>query len=188
MSNPPAPSHGSRQERGSALTKAHIAITTTSTIAEPLKFLQEQLTPESLVVVEMSDQVRVLHLNDVVWNEKTLQAHGFCPSKKSQARVARAGDTWLADAVRECDDTQTNAQPVYAQARVHMCLGTKVAASNQGTTMAEARIKPYILPVSPSASGQHDISYLNYFQQTKTGRLACVAHRVIGIIDREAKK
>ncbi len=187
MSPTASPPRLTKADLQRSLCAAHILLTRASTVADPAAFLREHLDDNAIVVVEKTDAVTTLRLRDLRIDEKTLHVHGFSSAKISQARAARTGESWHADAVRECADIESNARKVLAQSRTHMCLGKQTSATNEGVTMAEARIKPYTLPIASSACGQHDITYINYFEALPSGRLVCIAHRVTGIVAREIR-
>jgi hypothetical protein len=156
-------------------------------IDDPNAFLRDQLGLDATVVVESTDRVRTEHVRSVTLDAQcTIHAHGFSSSRQCQARVARTPNGWIGDAVRECGASTPGARQVMASDGRMMCLGERVEADSGGTTYAEARIKPYILPM-PDGPRQVDVAFRNYYQETASGRLACVAHRVTGFVARGEK-
>jgi hypothetical protein len=167
------------------LQDACIVIKRPAPVADATSFLKAELGSGSdcVVVVEETDRVITIPLAELSITEKTLHLHGFSKSACAQARAARTTAGWIGDAVRECDAGAANAQQVLAQEGRMMCLGERVPGT---TTCAEARIKPYQLPVKIEAK-QLDVTYRNYYEETATGRLACIAHRAVEFVAREVK-
>jgi hypothetical protein len=167
------------------LQDACIVIKRAATVADATSFLKAELdsATDCVVVVEESDRVITVPLGEVSVTEKTLHLHGFSKSARAQARVARTAAGWIGDSVRECDAGTVGAQAVLAQEGRMMCLGERVPGTN---TYAEARIKPYQLSVKVEAK-QIDVNYRNYYEETASGRLACIAHRAVEFVAREVK-
>lgn len=167
------------------LQDACIVIKRPTAVADASSFLKAELGSGSdcVVVVEETDRVITIPLAELSITETTLHLHGFSKSTLAQARVARTATGWIGDAVRECDAETASARHVLAQDGRMMCLGERVSGT---TTYAEARIKPYQLPIKIEAK-QLDVAYRNYYEETATGRLACVAHRAVEFVAREVK-
>lgn len=156
-------------------------------VADATSFLKAELGSgnDCVVVVEETDRVITVPLAELSVTEKTLHLHGFSKSARTQARAARTPAGWIGDAVRECDAGTQGAQPVLAQDGRMMCLGDRVSVSGPAT-YAEARIKPYQLAVKIDAK-QVDVTFRNYYEETASGRLACIAHRAVEFVAREVK-
>ena len=187
MSNSTPTARVTARDLSSKLETAHIVLTPQAATQDPAAFLRAHLADDGLAVIERTDEVSIVELKHLTIDAKTIAIHAFSASRKAQVRLARADSTWRGDAVRECAQGDTGSIAVQAQRRTHMCLGTRVASTSNSITLAEARIKPYTLPIAPSTSDQHDIAHINYFEQTTSGRLVCIAHRVTGIVAREGK-
>lgn len=156
-------------------------------IDDPNAYLRSQLGDDATVVVESVDCVRTAYLDSVMLDDQiTIHAHGFAASRRCQARVARTPHGWIGDAVHECDARTAGARQVVASEGRMMCLGERVEAGTTGSAYAEARIKSYTLPM-PDGPRQIDVAFRNYYEETASGRLACVAHRVTGFVAREEK-
>jgi hypothetical protein len=166
-----------KREIERALKDASIVIKSPSVIADAVSFLKGELSDaaDAVVVVEETDRVITVRLTELTVSDKTLHLHAFSKSARAQARVARTQAGWVADAVLECDEGTAGARKVLAQDGRVMCLGERVPNTN---TFAEARIKPYELPVKADVK-QIDVTYRNYHEETASGRLACIAHRAV---------
>jgi hypothetical protein len=182
--------HSSRLSKRSLerrLQPAAIVVHGQEAIVDPHKFLHDHLGEDAIVVIESTDRVCVERLQELTSDfGAVLHAHGFSASRKAQARVARAAQGWVGDALRECEiATAGSRQTVAADGRM-MCLGERGETSASGTTYGEARIKPYTLPIA-NGPAQVDVMFRNYFEETASGRLACIAHRVTGFVAREER-
>jgi hypothetical protein len=170
------------------LHETAIALHGPTPIADPAAFLREHAgADDAIVVIEATDRVRTERLQSSTIDARTtVHAHAFSATRRSQARVARTPHGWIGDAVRECDGASADARRVLAGDERMMCLGERVDSDATTTRYGEARIKPFALPV-PNGPNQVDVAFRNYYEETATGRLACVAHRVTGFVAREVK-
>lgn len=173
------------RELARQLLESSIVMTESAEVTDPVKFLHAHTgsAEDAVVVAEETDRVVAVSLSEFRLSERTLHLHAFSAGTRSQARAARTASGWVADAVHECDATRDGARRVLAQQGRAMCLGERISGTN---TFAEARIRPYGLP-APGDASQLDVLFWNYFEETASGRLACIAHRVIGFVAREVK-
>lgn len=169
------------------LQDASLMIKRPTLVADATSFLKTELgnASDGMVVVEETDRVIIVALAELAVSEKTQHLHGFSKSARAQVRVARTAEGWIGDSVRECDAGTQGARPVLAQDGRMMCLGERVSVSGPAT-YAEARIKPYQLAVKIDAK-QVDVTFRNYYEETASGRLACIAHRAVEFVAREVK-
>lgn len=187
MSASSSPPRVTKRAINRSLVDAFVQSLAPSIQADPRAFLTQQLASNGevdvLVVVESTDAVRMVTLRELEIDARTLAVHGFSAQAKAQARAALSGSGWMCDAVRECKATDAGARAVWAQSSTHLCLGKATAAqpTDGRCTLAEARIKPYTLPLAARPGSQFEINYMNYFEQLDTGKLSCAAHRVVGI-------
>jgi hypothetical protein len=176
-----------KRSLGRQLQPTAISVIGPTAVSDPHAFLCEHLGDDAIVVIESTDRVRTVTLASLAIDATTtLHAHGFSASRKCQARVARTLQGWIGDAVCECDAPTPGARQVLASDGRMMCLGTRVEAGSSETTYGEARIKPFVLPI-PNGPSQVDVQFRNYHEETASGRLACIAHRVTGFVAREVK-
>ena len=155
-------------------------------VADPLSFLREHVGAENaIVVIEAIECVSAVLLKDATLDTATmLHAQGFSASRKAQARIARTATGWIGDAVHECDCGVPGALQVVATDERMMCLGERLDTNTGASRYGEARITPYTLPL-PNGTSQVDAQFRNYYQETASGRLACIAHRVTALVARE---
>jgi hypothetical protein len=186
-----------KRSLGRQLQPTAISVIGPTAVSDPHAFLREHLGDDAIVVIESADRVRTVTLASLAIDATTilhahilhahfLHAQGFSASRKCQARVARTPQGWIGDAVCECDAATPGARQVLASDGRMMCLGTRVEAGSSETTYGEARIKPFALPI-PNGPSQVDVQFRNYHEETASGRLACIAHRVTGFVAREEK-
>lgn len=180
-------SHFSNTHR--QLKNTWIVITDAHAVTDPLAFLRTELGSRSdaIVVMEETDRVATVALDKVTVSERTLHLHGFSKTAAAQARAARAGTGWVADSVRECDQSTAGARKVLAQDGRMMCLGERIPGTSG---FAEARIQQYEIQVplpAMSEATQLDVAYRNYHEETASGRHACIAHRAVEFVAREGK-
>jgi len=173
--------------RARSLEPAWITVDGPRVVANPHEYLRGKLGDDATIVIESTDRVQTVGMPSLrIDAETTLHAHGFAPSRKCQARVARTPQGWIGDSVCECDSPTAETREVLACDGHMMCLGERLDAGAFGTTYGEARIKAFTLPIDDGPT-QVDIKFRNYYEQTASGRLTCIAHRVTGFVARKEK-
>lgn len=164
------------------LRPARVIIDPVARVDDPTAFLRGRVGDDGIVVVETMTEVSVLPITDLAIGEATLMVHAFSEGQRSQARVAREGEAWVGDAVREVvGNDHAPAVEVWARAGRHLCLG-KAMPGDGGPLMAEARVRPYRLPISIAEGQVAEIEFVDYHAVDEgNATLDCIGHRVVAI-------
>lgn len=163
------------------LTATRIIVTEPVVVDDAAGFVSRWLDATAIAVVERHADVRVVSLGDVTFDEHTTSVHAFADAKRTDVRAIRTAEGWLVDAVSEGTDVD-GSRPVLARPGRHLCLGKAIPSTGPGTTMREARIRPYTLPVAIPVDANACVDYVDYYaEDTTTGELHCIAHRVVRI-------
>lgn len=164
-----------------ALTQTRITLTEPVVIANPAEFIARWLADDAIAVVERHADVQILPLRDVAFDDRAVFVHAFSATARTDVRAARTPHGWLVDAVRE-DANDGRGRPALGRPGRHLCLGKAVPGEKPGTTMLEARIRPYSLPVEIAADSNVCVEFIDYYaEEDDTGDLHCFAHRVVAI-------